>query len=608
MIRSVMRVGAKTRFWIPLILLLGIGSYTGYSLIRAHFIIDVTRIPQYDFSESIPSLRGGIYCKGPGGTAYPLVKSTPCWEFRLDPVAMTQVVVRAKGTKKPRTIRAQAATIADVLKLPRSQLFDMVENYSSRYQLLGITDDKRAYDILSDRTLVGGVIVRNTDVRRHYEGKRLCHVLGGVNRERSGVDGIESRYNKALSGIPGKITGKKDGRRRVISDKIEEKIPPVPGSDIYLTVDHTVQKIVEEELKAGVAEFGSGAGWCVVLDVKTGRVLAMASFPDYIPEYYNKATPEERRNRVIGFNYEPGSVMKVITAAAAVDAGFAHAGTVYSTDRAEKDARGEFKYYKLPNDSHAMGPKLTLKDAIVHSSNVVIGKLGFDFGSERLYSYFEKFGFGKPTGIELPGEEGGIVRHFSKWDKATRSRAPIGQGVSVTAIQLASAYQAIANDGIRNAPSIIEKIVDAKGNNVFEVSQSQRERVISIHAAREMRKMMLGVAAAGGTARRAKLDGYSVAGKTGTAQKARKDGRGYEPGLYCATFCGIVPSGVVSPMEGGAAVPPEVVILVTLDFDERRPFHQGGNSAGPVFKRIAERTMRYLGVTPDCPQDDLDDF
>ena len=240
-----MRVGAKARFWIPLILLLLVGLYTGYSLIKAHFIIDVTRIPQYDFSESIPSLRGGIYCKGPGGAAYPLVKSTPCWEFRLDPVAMTQVVVRAKGMKNPRTIRAQAATIADALKLPRSQLFDMVENYSSRYQLLGITDDKRAYDILSDRTLVGGVIVRNTDVRRHYEGKRLCHVLGGVNRERSGVDGIESRYNKVLSGIPGKISGKKDGRRRVISDKIEEKIPPVPGSDIYLTVDHTVQKIVE---------------------------------------------------------------------------------------------------------------------------------------------------------------------------------------------------------------------------------------------------------------------------------------------------------------------------------------------------------------------------
>lgn len=603
-----MRIGAKIRFWSPVVLLLGIGLYSGYSLIRAHFIIDVTRIPQYDFSESVPSLRGGIYCKAPGGAAYPLVKSTPCWEFRLDPVAMTQAVVRAKGCRNPRTVRSQAITIADVLGLPRQKLFAMVENYSSRYQLLGTTDDRRAYDILSDRSLVGGVIVINTDIRRHYEGRRLCHVLGGVNRERSGVDGVESRYNKALSGIPGKISGKKDGRRRVISDKIEEKIPPVPGSDIHLTVDHTIQKIVEEEIKAGVAKFGSGAGWCVVLGAKTGKVLAMASFPDYSPEHYNRATPEERRNRVIGFNYEPGSVMKVITAAAAVDAGFAHAGTVYSTDRAEKDSRGEFKYYRLPNDSHAAGPKLTLKDAIVHSSNIVIGKLGYDFGAERLHSYFEKFGFGRPTGIELPGEEGGIVRNFSKWDKATRSRAPIGQGISVTAIQLASAYQAIANDGIRNGPSIIEKIVDAKGNDVSGGAAARCERVIGVHAAREMRKMMLGVAAAGGTARRAKLDGYSVAGKTGTAQKARRDGRGYEPGLYCATFCGIVPSGVVSPIPGGPVVPPEVVILVTLDFDERRPFHQGGNSAGPVFKRIAERTMRYLGVTPDCPQEDQDDL
>lgn len=602
-----MRLDSRFRFWAPVVCLFLVCLYSAYSLIKAHFIIDVARMPTYDFSREIPPLRGGIFCAAPGGGAYPLVKSTPCWKYHLDPVAMTQTVVRVKGARKKRSVTAQAATIADVLGLPRSDLFSMVKNYRQRYQWLATSDDKRAYDILTNRTLVAGVIVRNSDIRRHYEGRRLCHVLGGVNQQRSGVDGIESRFNSHLTGVPGKISGKRDGHRQEISDKIDEKIPAIPGSDIFLTVDHTIQKVVEEELAAGVAEFGAGAGWCVVLEVRSGKVLAMASYPDYSPEHYNKATPEERRNRVIGYNYEPGSVMKVITAAAAVDAGVAHAGSVFSTDRAEKDWRGEFKYYKLPNDSHAMGPKLTLADAIVHSSNVVIGKLGYDFGAERLHSYFRKFGFGKPTGIELPGEESGIVRPAKAWDKATRSRAPIGQGVSVTAIQLASAYQAIANDGVRKAPYIIDRIVDAKGDEVsFASRKGESSRVISVHAAREMRKMMLGVAAPGGTARRAKLDGYSVAGKTGTGQKARKDGRGYAPGLYCATFCGIVPSGVVAAQPGRPLVLPEVVVLVTLDFDEKRLYHQGGNSAGPVFRRIAQKTMRYLGVTPDTFDGDLD--
>ena len=247
---------------------------------------------------------------------------------------------------------------------------------------------------------------------------------------------------------------------------------------------------------------------------------------------------------------------------------------------------------------------MTIRDALVHSSNIVIGKLAYDFGPRRLYEYLKKFGFGAKTGIELPGEQFGILPnpHKRAWDKASQSRAGIGQFVAVTAIQLAGAYQAIANDGVRMRPYVVDRVVRADGSEAYRSVPTPVGRPISAASARATREMMLDVASPRGTARRAAIRGYSVAGKTGTAQKQIPGGRGYYPGLYRATFCGIVPAG-----------DPELVVLVTLDFEARTRFHQGGNSAGPVFKRVATAALRYLMVPPDRPEeleeaDDADAF
>ena len=239
---------------------------------------------------------------------------------------------------------------------------------------------------------------------------------------------------------------------------------------------------------------------------------------------------------------------------------------------------------------------MTEMDAIVHSSNIVIGKLGYDFGPLRLYAAMKRFGFGEKTGIELPGEQYGILPNPRKrmWDKASQSRAAIGQFVAVTPIQLVSAYQSIANDGIRMKPYIVDRIVEADGTTVFRHTPESLGRTVSEKTARTMREVMLGVASPAGTARRAAIQGYSVAGKTGTAQKA-ENGH-YQDGLYRASFCGIVP-----------AKEPHLVILVTLDFERRTKDHQGGNSAGPVFKRVAEYVLRYLRIPPDR-LDELIDF
>ena len=579
--------GENIRFWLPVIGLFLFASYSAFRLVRAHVDPTVAK-PIYDRTVDLLARRGSIYSSC--GKGAPFAKSVPFWEYHLDPVALATATVRPKGEKSPREPLAIVRTIADALKFDFGRLKAMAANTKNRYQFLAQSSDPDVHAVLANSRLVAGVAISDQQVRQYLHGRRLCHVLGSVNAEKRGSAGIELRFNRELTGTPGTIQAVVDARGRELYDKRKISIDPVPGSDIYLTIDPTVQFEAEDALKWGIGEFGAGTGWCIVMDARTGAVLAMASQPDFEPLLYGRASDAAKKNRAIEFNYEPGSVMKVITAAAAIDAGFVKPDSVYRTNRDDP------RYYKLPGDgSHVWEPTMTVKDAIVHSSNIVIGKLGFDFGPLRLYGYMRKFGFGEKTGIELPGEQFGILPDPRKrmWDKASQSRAAIGQYESVTAIQLASAYQAIANDGLRMKPYIVDRIVAANGTEQYRHDPTPAGRAISAKTARTMREIMLGVASPKGTARRAAIRGYSVAGKTGTAQKAL-NGR-YQDGLYRATFCGIVP-----------ASDPRLVILVTLDFDARTKFHQGGNSAGPVFKRIAMASLRYLMVPPDRPDELLE--
>ena len=577
--------GENWRFWVPVVLLLAFAGYSTQKLIRAHVDPDVDDI-DYTFERDLPGCRGTIYDSF--GRSYPLAKSVPIWEYRMDPVALTNRVVRRKG-EEPRTRGQIADTIAEALGIDRIKVRKMALNTAKRYQFVAISSDPVAHEKLCDSTRVAGLRIEDTEVRQYLHGRLLSHVLGSVNAENVGSAGIELRYNRDLTGVPGKIRGMKDARGHEIYDRRIETISPLPGADIYLTVDHNIQYEVESALKWGMEEFGAASGWCVVMDPATGAILALASRPDFDPLAFGRASDAAKVNRVTNFTYEPGSVMKVITVAGAIDMGLVRADTKYSTNRNDE------RYYRLPGDgSHVWEPMMTVGDAVVHSSNIVVGKIGSDMGPKNLWTYMTRFGFGTKTGIELPGEEVGIIRDWKKWDKATWSRAPIGQGVSVTAIQMCSAYQAIANNGLRMKPYIVDKIVDYRGEEIYRHTPTPAGRPIKESTAREMRKIMLGVASPAGTARRAAIRGYSVAGKTGTAQKVINGH--YSDSLFRATFCGMVP-----------ASDPKLVILVTLDFDEKRKFHQGGNSSGPVFRRIAIGALRYLMIPPDRPEE-LSDF
>ena len=572
--------GENLRFWSPVAVLLCFAAYSGIKLVRSHVNPEVSA-PDYYFTRNIDGRRGTVYSAG--GKNYPFVKSVPFWEYHLDPVALTNSIVRRRG-EPPRPKAAIVKTIADALGLDYRRLMRMSENSRKRYQFLALSSNPEAHRTLADSRLVAGVSIEDRQVRQYLHGRRLSHVLGSVNADHVGSAGIEQRYNRELSGTPGVVRGMKDARGRELYDKRIVSVDPIPGADIYLTVDHNLQYEAETALKWGIGEYGAAEGWCIVMDARSAAILAMASMPDFEPLAFGHTPDDAKINRAVAFNYEPGSVMKVMTAAAAIDAGIVKPTTLYRTNRDDP------RYYRLPGDgSHAWEPLMTVKDAIVKSSNIVIGKLSWDLGPQRLWTYLRRFGFGDRTGIELPGEQYGIMWHWGKWDRATWSRAGIGQGVSVTAIQLISAYQAIANDGLRMKPYIVERIVKPDGSETKH-EPAVAGRVISAATARAVREMMTGVAAPGGTARRAAIKGFSIAGKTGTAQKSV--GRTYAPGLYRATFCGIVP-----------ASSPRIVVLVTLDFDERTRYHQGGNSAGPVFKRITESALRYLMISPDRPED-----
>lgn len=572
----------RLRFQAAILVLFAL--YSGQKLVRSHVDPTVDDV-DYMFERELKARRGSIY----DSAGYPLVKSVPIWEYHLDPVALTNRVVRRKG-EPPRPPSAIIKTVSSALGLNFRETLAKAANSKNRYQFLARSTDSEAHRLIADSKLVAGVAIGDKQERQYLHGKMMCHILGAINAEEEASSGLELKYDRFLSGIPGRIQGMKDANGRELYDKRKISIDPVAGADIHLTLDHNLQYETEAQLKAGIEEFGAAAGWAIIMDAKSGAVLAMASYPDFDPAAYGKTTDAQKLNRCVGYTFEPGSVMKVITVASALNEKFVRPDSLYNTKRDDPN------YYRLPGDgSHVWEPYMSVADAVVHSSNIVVGKLGCDFGQERLYNYMRAFGFGAKTGIELPGEEVGILHHWKNWDKATWSRAPIGQAVTVTPIQLVSAYQAIANDGLRMKPHLIDKIVGANGDVVYQHVDEPAGRPISAETARKIREVMKPVASVKGTARRAAIKGYSVAGKTGTAQKSMGR-RGYAPGLYIASFCGIVP-----------ADDPAIVVLVSLDFDTLRPFHQGGNSSAVVFRKLTTEALKYLMVPSDKPEEIFDE-
>lgn len=416
-----------------------------------------------------------------------------------------------------------------------------------------------------------------------------AHVLGFSGMDNKGLEGIEFAFDEYLRGASGCFVSVRDAKGREISTLRQGYKRARQGKGLVLTIDETIQCIVEEELDSayltnGAKEPGkitAKAVMVVVMDPLTGEILAMAGKPGFEPENFQESTAEERRNRAVADVFEPGSCFKAVTAAAALEEGlFVPDDTIDCED-------GAYRVYgHTIHDVHGH-KSLSFKNVFVKSSNIGASKIASAVGEMKLYSYIRAFGFGEKTNCGLPGETAGLLRKPDDWSKLSIYTLSFGQGIAVNAVQLISAFSAIANGGVLMQPMIVKAIVNSNGNVLKVFKPQETRRVVSGETAGMLSNILTGVVEEG-TGQRAALPGYSVAGKTGTAQKIAEDGT-YSHSKFVSSFIGYAP-----------AKHPCITVLVLVDEPAGKPWQcYGGSVAGPVFGKIAARSLKYLGIPPD---------
>jgi len=493
-------------------------------------------------------------------------------------IAAQHLCVDPKFMMEYGNITNACAAIRRVVPLSHDEVWSLLDQPTRRYVRIKKYMRKKTLEPLRARKLKG-LIFEEVPVRNYPKGVLGSHVVGFANQEGVGSAGIEQKMNAHLQGSEGLLISQKDGRRREIYSHRTVNIEPEPGADVYLTIDQQVQHFAEKALDELVEKYQPQGAWAIVQKVQTGEILAMASWPVYDPNRFGSAPAEWIRNRAIGYTYEPGSVMKAMIIASALDAGVVSARDVFDCEN------GRWMYGgKALHDSHGEG-LLCVADILKKSSNIGAAKIALKMGHERVYQSLRSFGFGAQTGLDLPGEEGGILWNPKRWSKISVTRLAMGHEINVTAMQMISALSTIANDGIRMRPLIIQKIVDADGQTVSKPLPEEVGCPVRPETAAQMRRLLGRVTQPGGTGTKAALQGYSVAGKTGTAQKVNLEEGGYYESKYIASFAGFL------PVEN-----PAISIMVVAD--DPQGAHYGGTVCAPAFRAIADQTVRYLRISP----------
>jgi len=443
---------------------------------------------------------------------------------------------------------------------------------------------KRRIDPLQARAIAeldpqigrGGPIDFQDEPKRYYpQGELAVHVVGFADVDQHGIEGIERRFDEVLQGDSTRYLAVRDAKGSMLLQQLR---PPAKRTeDVVLTIDLVMQHIVERELDRAISDSGAKAASAIVLDPKTGQILAMANRPTVDPLAYGKGPAEARRNRAIEYAYEPGSTFKVVSTSAALER-----GTVTPEQRfncASFTAAG-----KSYTDVHRYGV-LSVREILEHSSNVGMVQVGRMVPREVLRDTIVRFGFGRRTGIELPGERNGNITSLARMSATSPAAFAIGYEIDVTALQVAQAYGAIANDGVLVPSRVVLGTRDADGV-LTPAEAAEPRRVVSPRTAATMTNMMEGVVLRG-TGSNARVSGYHIAGKTGTAKKVIPGGRGYTVNEYYASFGGFGPLN-----------DPRLVAFVLLD-TPRGSFYYGGQVAAPVFARIVADGLSYLRVPPD---------
>jgi cell division protein FtsI (penicillin-binding protein 3) len=506
---------------------------------------------RYARTLEIPAVRGKIYDRN-GVVVASSIPAKAVWAIPED--------VEVKG--------AQLTQLAQVLEVPEKDL------------RLRLGDDDRKFvylkrqlppEVAAKATAlrIEGIHVRDEYRRFYPEGEALAHVLGFTDIEDAGQEGIELSQQQVLYGQPGSRKVLKDRLGRVIEDG-ENVRPALPGRDITLSIDSKIQFLAFSELKNAVAENNAKAGAIVVLDAKTGEVLAMANYPTYNPNLRRGLNGAQLRNRAITDTFEPGSTMKPFTIALALEMGVVTPDTMINTAPGTLQLGGH-----TISDAHAHG-MLTVEGVLQKSSNVGTTKIALQLPAQRMWEQFTQVGFGQAPRIGFPGAVAGRLRSADNWRPIEQATMSYGYGVSVSLIQMARAYSVFATDGELLPLSFMRLNQPTTG-----------VRVMSTETAQKMRKMLEMATGPGGTAPKAQVVGYRVAGKTGTARK--QSGGGYQENKYIGSFVGFAP-----------ASDPRIIVAVMIDEPSNGRFF-GGDVAAPVFSGVVAGAMRALNVPPDAP-------
>ncbi len=551
---------------IGFVLAFGLIGYRALSLqVLDHELFEKRAQRQYQRIIQLPSQRGTIYDRN----GQELALSTAVDSVYAEPYRIEDV---------PGTTRA----LARVLTLPEQRLLKNLKS-DRRFFWVKRQISPRESENLRALNLKGIGFTR--EHRRFYPNSQLgAQVIGFTGLDPKGLEGLELQYDSLMLGERGFLVIEKDGKGKSLGlgDRDASVQGGKPGHSLWLTIDKNLQYIAEKELAEGVRSARAKAGTVVVLDPTTGEVLAMASQPDYNPNAFRYSRPSHWRNRAICDAFEPGSTMKPFLVAAALNEGLV---TPKDTIDCEN---GVYRVGGQTIRDTKKHQKLTVTEVIKHSSNIGMAKIGKKLERDRYYDYLQKFGFGTESGIDFPGESSGLLRSPDRWFEADLAAISFGQGLSVTALQLARATAVIANGGLRVEADLVERVVDREGALVEMRKPRTLHRVVSEAVTRQVREMMEQVVAVDGGGALAQVPGFSVAGKTGTAQKVDPVTRGYSVDKLVASFVGFLP-----------AENPRLVILVVIDEPEGRTY--GGQVAAPVFSRIAEQSMRYLQISPTEP-------
>ena len=412
--------------------------------------------------------------------------------------------------------------------------------------------------------------------KRYYPMRQVAAaLLGYVGTDNHGLAGLEAEFDKVVAGVPGRRTVLRDARRGVAAAPELAISEPLPGRDLHLTLDAVLQDEVERALAAEVESRRAASASAVVLDPQTGAVLAMASAPGFDPNRFADFSPESWRNRPVADAYEPGSTFKMVTAAAALEAGLVDPEDVLDCEM------GKIVLAKTRISDHKPFGLLTFREVIAKSSNIGTIKTALRVANRPFYDTIRAFGFGKVTGVDLPGESAGLLMPVERWGATTKAYVSFGQGLSVTPLQLAAAFGAVANGGDLLRPYVVAAISTADGLERRHVEPEVVGHPVSRATIATLRELLAGVVVSG-TGKAAAIPGFTAAGKTGTAQKA-VPGAGYSPTDFIASFAGF------APVER-----PRLVAVFTVD-TPRGAYH-GGEVAAPLFGRLAERYLLYEDV------------